>query len=226
MLGLSVRDNVRQVLSFTDRLSSQYEFAVASALTNTVKAVRDAMPAEAERALDRPTRFTKGAFFFTRAEKRRLVAVVGVKDLQARYLKFQVYGGSRAPTRKALKLPGEIQLDSSGNIPRQALKRLIAEAKRGRGKARSPGGKSNYKGKADGLFYGKPANQPDLPAGIYRRVGSVRGQGGLEPVVLFPQQPASYKPLFHFHRIAQRIAQRTFEPELRRAWARARATAR
>jgi hypothetical protein len=225
----SVKHNVREVLSFTDRLSSQYEFAVASALTETVKAVQAAMPVELDKALDRPTQFTKRGFFIVPARKDRLVAVVGVKDQQLRYMQFQIYGGDRYPTRKALKLPGEVKLDASGNIPRAELRRLIAEAKRVRKNSRKArAGYTSYTGKSQGVFYGKPANRPELPAGIYRRVESENGQQGrfLQPLVLFPSQPASYEQRFDFFGIAQRLTLQAFRPTLVKAWARAKATAR
>lgn len=225
----SVKTNVDEVIGFVDRLGSQYEFAVASALTQTVREIHAALPAEAEKQLDRPTRFTKAGFYFKRAEKQRLVAVVGVKDKQATYLQWQIYGGDRFPTRKALKLPGEIQLDESGNIKRNDLRRLIAEAKRVRKATRSSrAGYTSYTGRSKGVFYGKPANNPQLPLGIYRRVEADNGQQRrlLQPLVLFPEQKASYKVTFDFMGFCQRQAAVRFTPALRQAWARAKATAR
>lgn len=226
---LNVSHNVREVLSFTDRLSDQYGFAVASALTQTVKTVQAEMPAEIERQLDRPTQFTKRGFFIQAARKDKLLAVVGVKDVQAKYLQYQIYGGDRYPTRKALKLPGQVQLDESGNIPRAELRRLIAEAKRVRKNSRrSKAGYTSYTGSTKGVFYGKPANRPDLPPGIYRRVeaGEDTKSRFLQPLVLFPAQPAHYQERFDFHGISRRIVLRDFDRNLSRAMARAKATAR
>jgi hypothetical protein len=225
---ISVKDNVREVLSFTDRLSSQYEFAAAKALTDTVRQVAAAMPTEAEKALDRPTQYTRNAFYFERAQKTKLVAWVGIKPVQATYLQWQIYGGDRFPTRKALKLPGEITLDGSGNIRRADLKRLIAQAKSERKRVRKGGGKTSYSGKSKGVFYGQPANRPGLPAGIYRRVEADNGNARrfLQPLVLFPARSARYEQRFDFFGKAKAIVLERFEPLLRRSWAQAKASAR
>lgn len=223
---LNVSDNINQVLGWVDRLSDQYEFAVAQALTQTVREVAAAMPDEMAGQLDRPTAFTRRGFGWERAEKRRLIATVLVRPVQAQYLSYQVYGGDRHPARKALKLPGDVQLDEAGNIRRSDLRKLIAEAKRTRASAaRVRAGKGRYQGSASGLFYGVPANHPGMPAGIYRRVESATGRA-LQPLVLFPQQSAHYEPRFDFGGTASRLAAAKFSVALARAWARAKATAR
>jgi len=219
----SVKSNVNEVLSYFDRLGSQYEFAVASALTQTVRDISRAMPAEAEKALDNPTPYTKGGFFFTRADKRKLVAVVGIKDRQAQYMAFQVDGGTRQPTRRALRLPSNIQLNNFGNLPTGAIRQLVARAKAG--KRASPGQSKRFGiSKGLDLFYGEPGD--GRPAGIYQRI--VRGPDDqqLVPLVVFPKQPAKYEQRFDFRGIARRQVEQTFEPALRQAWARAKATAR
>lgn len=226
---LDVSHNVREVLSFTDRLSDQYAFAVASSLTQSVKTVQAEMPGVMTQQLDRPTEFTRRGFFIQSARKDKLLAVVGVKDAQAKYLQFQIYGGDRYPTRKALKLPGQVQLDASGNIPRAELRRLIAEAKRVRKNSRrSKAGYTSNTGRSKGVFYGKPANRPDLPPGIYRRVeaGEDKASRFLQPLVLFPAQAAHYEERFDFHGAARRIVLRDFDRTLARNFARAKATAR
>lgn len=227
---LDIRDNIREVLSFVDRVSDQYPFAVASALTGTMRQVRDAMPAEADKAFEGVTPFTRSAFYFQGASKARLVASVGVKDKQARYLVYQIQGGSRYPTRKALKLPGAIRLDERGNIPPTELRRVIAAAKKARVGARNlrAAGKNSYMGESRGMFYGKPANRPDLPPGVYRRV-EVKGKGGarfLQPLVLFPAMPAKYERRFDFYGIARTLTLRDFDRNLAESFRRAKATAR
>lgn len=223
----NVSSNINEVLGYTARLSSQFNFAVASALTETVKTVRNEMPAALDRELHMPTRYTKAGFFFVGARKDALVAHVGIKDAQAKYLHYQIYGGDRFPNRKALKLPGQVKLDDSGNIPRAELRRLIAEAKRVRkASAKRRVGGTSYTGSSKGVFYGKPANRPELPPGIYRRVQTDDKARFLQPLVLFPAQAAKYKPRFDFFGLSDRIARQTFPQALRRTWARALATAR
>lgn len=226
MLGrwhvINVKSNINEVLRFTDRFSSQFRFAVAVALTDVVGKVRDAMPAALEADLDRPTAFTKRGFFIAPARKDRLVAAVGVKGKQAQYLRYQIEGGQREPARRALRLPGEIKLDTSGNMPAGLVRQLIARAKAGKRATKS---QANRFGVSQdlGLFYGEPGD--GRPAGIYKRV--VHGQRHLlVPMVLFPKQPARYTQRFDFNGRARAIVLANIGPAMTRAWARAQATAR
>lgn len=220
---VSVKSNIREVLGFTDRLSRQYEFAVASALTDTVKQARDAMPRALDQALDQPTAFTKRGFFITPARKDRLVAVVGAKDKQASYLRYQVEGGSRRPTRKALRLPSEVKLDQSGNVPPGLIRQLIARAQANKRATKTQAARFGVSQELD-LFYGEPGD--GRPAGIYKRVvlGTQRHQ--LVPIIVFPQRSAQYEPRFDFRGVAGRVVAAAFKPALVKAWARAKATAR
>lgn len=219
----NVTSNIRQVLSFTDRLSSQYAFAVASALTDTVKVVQRAMPDAAAQDLQEPTRFTRAGFYIVPARKDRLVASVGIKDKQAQYLRYQVDGGRRAPLRKALRLPSEVQLDASGNMPAGLVRQLVARAKANKRATKTQAQRFGVSQALD-LFYGEPGE--GRPAGIYKRVVLSATRHQLIPIVVFPKQSAQYKPRFKFRERAQSLVAATFEPALRKAWARAMATAR
>lgn len=219
---ITVTSNIREVLSWSDRLSAQYRFAVASALTETARKVAQQLPQRAQQDLDKPTPFTLKGFFSQGATKADLTATVGVKDQQARYLKWQVEGGVRQPARKALKLPGDVALDVYGNIPRRTIGQLIARAQAGKRATAKQGKRIGVSSKVD-LMYGDPAD--GRPAGIYKRV-QAGGRERLVPVILFPRRAARYEKRFDFHGEARRIVGREFEGALRRAWARAQATAR
>ena len=220
---LNVTDNVREVIGWTDRLSQQLPFAVALALTQTVKAARDAMPAEAERSLDKPTPFTRGGFYFTPARKDRLTAAVGVKDKQAAYLVYQVDGGRRAPAKRALRLPSVVELNSYGNLPAGLIRQLVARAKANKRATKTQAARFGVSQGLD-LFYGEPGD--GRPAGIYKRVVISATRHQLVPIVVFPQREAVYEKRFDFRGKARAVAESVFEPELRKAWARAKATAR
>lgn len=220
---ISVSDNIREVLSTTDRLSAQYPFAVAKALSDVARLVAQAMPAEASKDLEEPTPFTLRGFFSTRADKVNLTATVGVKDAQAEYLKYQVEGGSRAPKNKALRLPSKLDLDSYGNLPKGTIKRLVAAARSGR----KVGGKTAKKlgiAQRSSVFYGTPKGG-GRPAGLYSRRND-QGQRSLVPLVMFPQQPAKYEKRFDFYMKAERIVRAQFQATLRRSWERAQQSAR
>lgn len=219
---ISVKSNINEVLGWTARLSKQYEFAVASSLTAVVKQAQAAMPDAVEQDLDRPTRFTKQAFGISAARKDKLTASVFVKRLQAEYLAFQVYGGTRTPAKKALRLPAEVQLDAFGNMPKGLIKQLISRARINKRVTKT---QSKRFGVSQGLdlFYGDPGN--GRPPGIYKRIE--RGQRDqLVPIIVFPKQPAKYKRRFNFHAAARRVVVANYERTLLQAWARAKATAR
>lgn len=219
---IKITSNIAQVLSWTDRLSSQYRFAVAMALTETARTVAKRLPEKAEQDLDKPTPFTLRGFFSERATKADLTATVGVKDQQAQYLRYQILGGVRRPARKALKLPEEVALDVHGNIPRRTVRDLIARASAGRRATAKQARRLGVSAKVD-LMYGDP--QDGRPPGVYKRVMA----GGVErlvPIILFPRTTATYRKRFDFENEVRRIVQREFDGALRRAWATAHATAR
>lgn len=210
-------------------MGKQANYACAVALTRTgqdaARAVNDDLP----RYLDSPTAFTRAAFTVRRANKENLRAVVFAKDAQAKYLRYQVAGGSRAPNRKALRLPSEIKLNEFGNIPRGEIAKLIAIARSNKRMTRA-GALGHVKrmqrlgiSAALNLFYGDPGN--GKPPGIYKRVE----QGDrriLVPLIVFPATSAHYKPRLPLKAIVDRVAKARFPVHFQAAWADAVRTAR
>lgn len=222
-MQIDLSSNVREVIPALDLLfSSQVPFALAKALTETARAVADAMPQATQEDLDRPTAFTQRGFYATSARKDALEATVGPKDRQAEYLAYQVEGGARQPARKALRLPVAVELDAFGNLPKGVIRQLIARAKAGK---RTTKTQAQRFGVSQGveLFYGDPAD--DRPPGIYKRTVS-GGRSHLVPLIVFPARAATYRPRFDFYGHAVRVVDRTFDQALDRAWALALATAR
>lgn len=222
-MKLNLTHNLSGGLGFIDRLNPQYRFAVAKALTDTARIVQRLMPAEVERDLDAPTSFTKRGFYATAARKDTLESVVGVKNQQAEYLYFQIEGGSRAPKKKALRLPSVVQLNPYGNVPPGLIRQLVVRAKAGRRATKSQARRFGVSQAID-LFYGEPGD--GRPAGIYKRVVLRSTRQQLVPVIVFPKQHAKYEKRFAFHDHAKRIALREFGPALDRTWKLALATAR
>lgn len=219
---ISVRHNVHQVIGFTERLGRQQTFAVAKAMTDTMRDARDAMPDQAERDLDEPTPWTKRAFYFKPAQKAHLVAEVGIKNQQSDYLRYQVEGGIRPPKKKALRLPSVVELNRYGNLPTGLIRQLVERAKAGKRATKSQARRFGVSNELD-LFYGDPAD--GRPPGIYKRV-SHGSAHQLVPIVVFPQRPAVYRKRFDFYGAAARVVERRFVPNLHRALAHALATAR
>lgn len=210
-------------------LGRQVEYAASRALNATGKKVADAMPAELEKDLDRPTPFTKrGVAVLRYANKTRLETVVGFRAAQAKYMLLNIAGGVRTPGAAGLKLPSTIKVNEFGNIPRGAIARLVAIARK-EGKSRSTkvaGQRIRVSADVE-LFYGDPQDGKgrNLPRGIYKIVG--RGVGAkIIPLIVFPVVPARYKPRFDFERKAAAVIAREWPREFDAALAEALRTAR
>lgn len=229
MIKFSVKHDLDKLTARIGRMGrDQIPFATAKALTRTAQAVQRAMPAAMEKGLDRPTEFTKRGTFIVPARKNTLAAIVGFKDRQAEYMRYQIEGGVRAPKKKALRLPGEVVLNEYGNLPKGTIARLIQAAKSGKYGAvvkKRLGIGDRRKGAGDlDLFYGQPRGFPDLPVGIWRRLPGKPGK--LVPVIVFPKAMAKYKPRFRFHALVERVVREAFPREFSATFTEAMRTAR
>ena len=231
-MRISVQHNIDTVMANLTGQQRQVAYATAVALTRTAVAIKEALPAELERVFDRPTPFTKRGIYLRAARRDSLTAEVGFMTRQASYLRLQVTGGTRQPTARGIRLPGNIELNAFGNIPRGLTDKLKAAAKDGTlGNAvmRRLGvaAKDRRKGAAPiSLFYGKPAGSrwDKAPVGIYRRVPGKPGK--LIPVILFEDTPAKYQKRLDLDRFAKPIVGREFQAQFDRALRDALATAR
>lgn len=113
--------------ALTDLERNQLPFAISRALNDTAEDVKQAWEGDILRRLDRPTPFTQRAVFIQRSTKSRLVAVVGIKDTQAEYLRWQVTGGTQSARRRAIPLPAGQRRNRYGNAPRGAIKRALSK---------------------------------------------------------------------------------------------------
>ena len=204
-------------------MGKQVSYAASRALNATAKKVADAMPEEIERALDKPTPFTKrGVRVLRYASKAKLEATVGFMAAQAKYMELQIAGGTRQPGKAGLKIPAAIQLNQYGNIPRGIIAQLAAVARKEQGLKKATSRKVKVSGKLD-LFYGDP---PDVagrkwPRGIYKVAN-----GALIPLIIFPQVAANYRPRFDFQGKAMAIVAREWQKQFDAALAEALRTAR
>lgn len=222
-MQIDLTSNLRQALAEVDDLfRSQVPFATAKALTDTARKVAAEMPARVLQDLDKPTAFTQRGFYSTPARKDNLEAVVGVKDRQAEYLRWQIEGGERAPSRLAQRLPTAVQLDGFGNVPAGLIRQLVARAKAGRRATKRQAGRFGVSQKAE-LFYGDPSD--GRPAGIYKRV-QAGARSHLVPLIVFPRVAAKYRARFDFAGAAAAIADREFAAAFDSAMQQATATAR
>lgn len=229
MIRVEVK-GIEQTLARLSGQARQVRYAAAVALTRTARKVAAAMPALLERDLDRPTPFTKRGLFVLAAKKDSLAATVGFKDRQASYLKYQIAGGTRQPTARGIKLPGNIELNSFGNIPKGMIDKLKAAAQNGTlssAISKRIGAGNRRKGAAPiKLFYGKPTGRgwEKAPIGIWRRIPG--NPGKLVPVVVFEDTPAKYRPRFNFRKEAEAVVAREWDRQFAIAFAEAMRTAR
>lgn len=215
-------------------MQKQLRYATAVALTRTAGKVKDALPAAMERALDKPTPFTKRGIFVARATTATLTATVGFMDRQARYMRYQIAGGTRTAGSRGIKLPGNIELNTFGNIPKGMVDKLKAAAKDGtvgRKLSKMLNIGDRRKGAAPiQLFYGKPVGRgwDKAPMGIWRRLPptSAGGKGKLIPVIVFEDTPAHYKPRLDIERAAAQILAEEWGRQFARAFDEALRSAR
>lgn len=211
---------IRRLLQGAEK---QARFATALALTRTAQDVRLAIPQALEQVFDRPTTFTKRGTYVKMARRDSLVSEVGFRGIQSRYLRLQAEGGTYTPGPAGIRLPGNIQLNAFGNIPRGLIDKLKAAADNGQLSAAiarrlgASGRRKDQRGKPLQLFYGKPQGKgwEGAPLGIWRRVpGVAGGPGKLIPVIVFEDTPARYRKRLDMEQIAMPVVQRVFERHL------------
>jgi hypothetical protein len=205
-------------------MGKQVAFAASKALNATGKQIADAMPAEIERAIDKPTAFTKkGVRVLKYANKGNLEVTVGFMAAQAKYMEYQIAGGTRNPGKAGLKLPAAIKLNEYGNIPKGVIAGLIALARKDQGAKKAAAKRVKVSAKVD-LYYGDPGKDrsgKDWPRGIYKIVNE-----SLIPLIIFPQTVAKYKARFDFQGKAKAIAAREWPAQFDAALADALRTAK
>lgn len=203
--------------TMSDLEKKQIPFAVARAMTMTVKQAAAAETAHILAVFDRPTPFTQRAIGFTGATKNNLIAKVFVKDVQAEYLQAEADGGKRefktfeekfaVGGNTLVALPGRgVTTNQYGNISKATIKRIARDV--------------NTSGKAKRFFSGKPKGH-DLPAGIYTRTNNNKQ---ITPLLVFATE-AVYQKRFKFSEIGVMTINAQFDANMVAAWADAMRTA-
>lgn len=129
MFDLNVRGDVKSLAkSFGFFAKGQMPFATATAINKVAEVVRDAERANLEKVLDKPTPFTKNAIKIKKANKATLHAVVYMQDKTASYLAPYEFGGLNKLNSEALLKPVGAVVNQYGNLPRNAMKRLLGKS--------------------------------------------------------------------------------------------------
>lgn len=123
--GFAVVSGVAAFKRAVDRTAENLIYAQAVALTRTAKDLERLSNESTELRFDRPVPFTRRSGAIRPATKRRLVATVFVKDIQAAYLERQEIGGARRPKKRYIPVPARTDRNQHGNMPRGHVKALV-----------------------------------------------------------------------------------------------------
>jgi CheY-like chemotaxis protein len=205
-MNLSIQADFTQLTkNLTAMQRQQVPFAIAQTLNALADDAAKAITVQMDRYLDRPTSFTKKAyvggrgFKGKRATKKTLEAILIPGDIQAKYLKFQIAGGTRLPDQKAILVPTKLAPKNKfGNLSRGNRKRMVA-------------------GGADFFSAG---NREGKTPGIYKRVGN-----RIQPFAFYVDD-ARYEAIFPIEKIAGGVVRNNMPRRFRDALAKAMASAR
>lgn len=235
---------------------SQFLYAAARAITKTGQDVKAALINEMSRVFDRPTPYTLNSLYLRPAKKNDLSAFIypkvawGKGTPAEKFLYPEIGGGPRHVKRfeRALQSRGILptgmyvtpgaaaDLDAYGNISAGQIRQIlsyfgVAEMTMGytanmteKGKAKLARGTKAKRGFAYLVSNGRGERARRLPYGIYKRTGFSWGSA-IKPIFLFVRKP-SYKSIFKFFEVGQKVAGETFSKNFREAMDEALRTAR
>jgi hypothetical protein len=207
-MTFATRINLSQIDASLRAIADRDRFAVVKALTRTAQDAQREESQHLESVIDRPTPFTLRAIGIVPATKETMQAVVYVRPIQARYLRWLIDGGQRNFKGFELKLRGvkifayvvpgnSLGLDAYGNISRADIGRLQRDLE--------------SSSASDRYFIGSPKGRPDLPDGLY-----VRRAKSISLVLLFSNS-AQYQKQFDFFGVGGRTIRERFAVNLARA---------
>lgn len=182
----------KEVTRAINKLGKDLPVAVAKGVNRHVEALEQHQLNEMEIRLDRPTPFTRNAFGIWKAKANRPNAVLFIKDIQAKYLRYAIKGGSipvnLTPT------PAQ-RLNRYGNVPGKR-KGLAGIAK----------AKSKFVAEINGVF------------GVWQR----SGRGGKKVrLLVIVEKEARREKRWDFYGVAERLAKKRLARDIGEAIRRA-----
>lgn len=199
---------VREIAAnFNEYTANQAPFAMAKALTATVKSAQQAVTEHMGKTFDQPTNFTMRAIAFAPARKDELRAKVFVKAIQASYLVAEMQGGIRGFKSfeekfggREFAMPGrDVKRNQSGNMSKAQIIKIAANVEN----------KQGYKP----YFKAKSKTNPAVSI-IYARA---TGNKKAIPQLIFTNM-AMYQPRFKFQEVARQTVDATFTENFQKAW--------
>jgi hypothetical protein len=195
-MKIDLRSNIKQVTKGLSRThKKQIPFAVSKTLNQLAfelskKKGKGVVGRATNKKFDKKsgkgaTTFTQKNFFYDKSSIRSLTATVFWDDRNADYMKFLVYGGTRFPNKRAIRVStrhSNRYLDSFGNFKKGAIDEMMQD-------------KSKF-------FSGSPKGAKKYSEGIWERYGRKTKKGGQKiRMVAAYEKDAQYKPLFPFGKI-------------------------
>lgn len=188
------KDISKLTKNLSDLEKKQIPFSTSLALNQVAQDAQRRAQRRLRIDLDRPTPFTIRGIGVSRSSKRKLQSAVFIKDIQADYLKYAIFGGTRRPANRAITVPVKARLNKFGNIPRKKIQSLLTRSD---------------------VFVVRDSQK----AGIYQRMKS----GKLKMLIAF-ESTAVYKRRYDFKDIVVIEANKRITPAMRQALKKALST--
>jgi hypothetical protein len=113
----SVAQQIQRLVAKLGKFNRTVSADIARGINDTAFRAITELRRQASLKLDRPTPFTLSGFRYNKATPTSLNARVYVDPLRARYMMYQVLGGTRRPRgKKFIPVPVGIRLNQYGNI--------------------------------------------------------------------------------------------------------------
>lgn len=233
-----------------DLAKKQATYAVAAALTDTVKDVKAAEVHEIKDSFDRPKPITLDSIYVRPATKSKLEAVVGIKTYMGKgnsaedYLAAEIEGGSRKFKRfeRALRVAGimpdgyyvvpgaGVPLDQYGNVSSSLIVQILSYFKAfpeqgyfANMTAKRKAALAKGKRGKQGVAYFVSFGDRWLRRGIWARYSFGHGSA-VKPILMFVRG-ANYEKRFDYFYTAEKTIERQFPMRLKARWGEAWADA-
>jgi hypothetical protein len=241
MINISGKFPSGQMINDLKKLQKQVDFANVVALTRTAQDVMKAEQKQVDDVFDRPTPYTRNAFYLKPATKQKPESRVWIKSDTFKgtpaenFLRPHIDGGSRKQKRfeRALSaaglmpvgyyvIPGEAcPLDQYGNIPSRFIVQMLSYFKafgeQGYKANMDAKGRNRFNRKASRVigqatsYFAVGMNQP-LKPGIYQRVAFARGSA-VRPVFVFVKS-TGYQKRFKFYETSEQVINQRLKPNM------------
>jgi hypothetical protein len=210
MIGIKI-EGLDKVTKYLKNAEKQIRFAASKSINQTAVKVKAGLQDEMKRVFDQPTRWTLNSIYIRPSTKESLTAEVGVNLDARKYLKPQIFGGSREQKRsehwlKSFYVPGgAMKLNKYGNVSPGKITQILA------GTFTSPDAtqwitkrsRLRKKKTARPFYFIKREQTGKLFPGVWQRYGKRK----VKPMLKFIENP-QYKKRFDFYGVGVRTAER------------------